>query len=325
MYVKSIRRLTNDAYHNAFTGACYFKNALYVAFRQGSAHVDPTGKIVVLRSGDEGKHFEIVASFRKDADARDAHLYSDGEKLFVVGFEREGKTGICSSYTAFTEDGRAWSEWTKMETAQNFIMWRPQFYNGKYYCAGYNEFKRGKTSTVSWFESNDSIKWERKYDIHKGKDVPTECSLDFKKDGTAIMLMRCDDRSKKPYLCSSKPPYRKWNKKRLPIALHGPALWIVDDEIWISGRWYLHPDVTHMGVFHMKKDVPVLRLVLPSGPAGDISYMGVAKSPDNPLRCWLTYYSGHTGTDDPEIEQFSHPDIYLVEAVFDASRNAGKK
>ncbi len=56
MYVKNIRRITSDACHNAFTGACFFKGSLYVAYRQGAAHADPTGKIIVLRSDDEGKH-----------------------------------------------------------------------------------------------------------------------------------------------------------------------------------------------------------------------------------------------------------------------------
>ncbi len=317
MYIKSIRRITDDANHNAFTGACFFKDSLYVAYRQGAAHADPTGKIIVLRSDDEGKHFEHVATFRKNSDARDAHLYSDGEKLFVVGFEAGTER---SSYTAFSKDGRNWSEWTKMEGTDGFILWRPQFHNGKYYCAGYGEFHWRNTSTVSWFESDDGIKWERKYDIHKGKQIPTECYLDFLKNGMAVMLMRCDDKTKKPYLCRSKPPYRKWSMARLDIQLVGPCLWVVNDEIWISGRWFLQPDITHVGVFRIVKNKPVLRLVLPSGPGFDLSYMGVARDPENPSRFWFSYYSGHTAPEDPDIEQFNYPDIYLVEAMFSSDR-----
>ncbi|MCM8816788.1 MAG: glycoside hydrolase [Candidatus Omnitrophica bacterium] len=315
--MKNIRRITNDDCHNAFTGACFFKGSLYVAYRQGAAHADPTGKIIVLRSDDEGKHFEIVATFRKSADARDSHLYSDDNKLFVVGFEAGDQT---ASFTAYTEDGRNWSQWQPMLGTDNFIMWRPRFYNGKYFCAGYGEFEWRKTSTVAWFESNDGIKWEKIYEIHKGKDMPTECFLDFKSDGTGVMLMRCDDKTKRPYLCTSKPPYRKWKKVRLDIPLHGPCLWLVKDEIWISGRWFLHPDIAHVGVFKVVKNKPKLRLVLPSGPGTDLSYIGVAKDPENPVRFWFSYYSGHTATDDPYVDQFSHPDIYLVEAVFSSGK-----
>ncbi len=132
--------------------------------------------------------------------------------------------------------------------------------------------------------------------------------------------MRCDDRSKRPYLCTSKPPYRKWNMVRLDVPLLGPCLWLVKDEIWISGRWFLHPDITHVGVFKIVKNKPELRLVLPSGPYSDLSYMSVAKDPENPVRFWFSYYSGHTAMDDPEINQFHKPDIYLVEAVFSSGR-----
>ncbi|MCM8821777.1 MAG: glycoside hydrolase [Candidatus Omnitrophica bacterium] len=313
MFVKSIRRITDDAYHNAFTGACFFKGSLYVAYRQGAAHADPTGKIIVLRSDDDGKHFEIVAAFRKKCDARDAYLYTDGKRLFVVGFEAGDEI---SAFAAHTENGRNWSQWTEMTGTDNFILWRPQFYNGRYFCAAYGEFKSETSSTVAWFESDDGINWEKKYVIHKGKDIPTECYLDFKKDGTAVMIMRCDDKSRRPYLCTSKPPYRKWEMKRLDIPLEGPALWLIEDDIWISGRWFLHPDIAHLAVFKIIKNKPELRIVLPSGPGFDISYMGVAKDPENPARCILSYYSGHTAPDDPDIDQFSHPDIYLVDALF---------
>ncbi len=87
-------------------------------------------------------------------------------------------------FTAWTEDGRNWSQWQPMQGTDGFIMWRPRFYNGKYYCAGYGEFKWRKTSTVAWLESNDGINWEKIYEIHRGKDMPTECFLDFKNDGT---------------------------------------------------------------------------------------------------------------------------------------------
>jgi len=317
MYIKSIRRITNDACHNAFTGACFFNGSLYITYRQGAAHADPTGKIIVLRSDDEGKHFENVATFRQTSDSRDPHLYTDGRKLFVVGFEAGTQR---KSFTSYTEDGRNWSQWTHLRGTDGFIMWRPQFYQGMYYCAAYGEFERNKNSVVAWFESNDGINWERRYDIHKGKEIPTECFLDFKNDGTAVMLMRCDDKNKKPYLCMSKPPYRKWEKTRLNIPLLGPCLWLVKGEIWISGRWFVNPDIAHIGVFRIENKKPVLRLVLPSGPDFDCSYMAVAKDPENPVRFWFSYYSGHTASDDPEINQFSHPDIYLVEAIFGSDK-----
>ncbi len=58
MIVRSIRRLTSDSFHNAFTGAAWFQGALYVGYRQGDAHVCDQGRLVVQRSRDGGVHFD---------------------------------------------------------------------------------------------------------------------------------------------------------------------------------------------------------------------------------------------------------------------------
>ena len=59
--VRSVRRLTDDANHNAFTGTVWFQDALYVAYRQGDRHIDQQGRVIVLRSRDEGVTFDKVA------------------------------------------------------------------------------------------------------------------------------------------------------------------------------------------------------------------------------------------------------------------------
>ena len=46
------------------TGAAWFNNALFVAFREGDGHVSPNGKVLVKRSRDEGVLFEHVALLR---------------------------------------------------------------------------------------------------------------------------------------------------------------------------------------------------------------------------------------------------------------------
>ena len=316
MYIKSIRRITNDANHNAFTGACWFKGALFVAFRQGDAHVDPGGRLVVIRSRDEGISFDLVAVLRGQFDTRDAHLYEDGKRLWLTGFEYDYENRRIHSGYAYSEDGIHWSAWQRMQETGNYVMWRAKFFKGKYYCAGYTGNGQARETEVSWFESDDGMLWRRRYVIHGGADCPSECYLDFKSDGSAAILMRCDDKSNKPYLLRSNPPYDKWSKVRLNIPLSGPALWFAGDDIWISGRWFVNPDVAHVGIFKIVDSTPVLRLVLPSGPDFDCSYMGVAKREDNPARFSFSYYSGHEAPGDPRIGQFNHPDIYLVDAIF---------
>ncbi len=318
--VRSIRRLTANSSHNAFTGAAWFRGALYVAFRQGDAHVCRQGRLIVMRSHDNGIHFDTVAVFRGKHDTRDAHLYTDADRrLFVVGFERSsiGKE-ICAG-TAWTEDGLRWSPWTRMKGTANFVMWRPRCFQGRFFCAGYSRVSPKLNGTqVLWFESRDGLTWRKRRVLHTGPSRPNESSFDFFKDGSVAMLMRCEHLSRRPLLLRSSPPYTAWSKTELDLPLRGPALWLVENEIWIAGRWFLPSNVAHIGVFKIIKNQPVLQLVLPSGPGWDLSYVGAARYPNNSRRFALSYYSGHIAGDDPTFSQWDHPDIYLADIVFDA-------
>ena len=154
--------------------------------------------------------------------------------------------------------------------------------------------------------------------IHEGEDLPNESYFDFLPDGTVVMVTRRELKSRKPLLMRSAPPYRIWEKVELEVALHGPALWLVGEDIWISGRWYLNPYVTHVGIFRIVDNKPELQLVLASGPGGEIGYLGVARHPLNRRRFALSYYSCHMSGDDPAVRQWDHPDVYLADISFTA-------
>lgn len=320
MTVRSIRRLTADKNHNAFTGAAWFRGALYVAFRQGDAHVCEHGHLVVMRSRDEGAHFDTVAVMRGKRDTRDAHLYTDGERrLYIAGFEAPGDgEGGCSG-SAWTEDGLQWSPWTRMKGTTGYIMWRPRCFQGSFFCAGYG-YAASKPGEywVDWFESSDGLNWRKRRPLHRGPDRPNECVFDFFNDGSIAMLMRCEHADKHPLLLRSAPPYTRWRKTRLDVPLLGPALWLVGDDIWIAGRWLLPSGAAHIGVFKIIKNKPELQFILPSGPGWDLSYVGAARHPNNTRRFALSYYSGHIAGDDPNVSQWDHPDIYLADVVFAA-------
>jgi hypothetical protein len=105
----------------------------------------------------------------------------------------------------------------------------------------------------------------------------------------------------------------------LDLPLAGPALWLIDDQPWIAGRWFVTPQTTHIGVFKIESDKPALQMVLPSGPGFDCSYVGVARWPHNRHRFALSYYSGHVAPEDPSVTQWEHPQIYVADAVFNAT------
>lgn len=317
MLVRSIRRIYADSNHNMCTGAAWFTGALFVGFRQGDAHVSPNGKVIVLRSRDEGVSFEHVALLRGATDTRDAHLYKvASRRLHCVCFET---VPICITGTAWTDDGITWSPYTRYTGADGWWLWHPEWHNGKHYCAGYTWPEAGKLNTpaVGWFESDDGLHWKQVAILRQGDEIPSESNLVFRPDGEALLLIRREGRGLRPVLMRSRPPYREWSAQEIDLPIVGLAMWLVGDQIWFAGRWFLHPDVAQMGVFYLETDKPVLRLVLPAGPGFDFSYMGVARHPLNSARFALSYYSNHTAPDDPRVDQWCHPAIYLVDALYE--------
>ena len=330
MKVLSIRRITNDRHHNAFTGACWFKGNLYVGYRQGDDHVCDQGRVVVLRSRDEGVTWDTVAVLRGEWDTRDAALHTDGDRLYAVAFV-EGPDKPGTSSCAVTEDGDRWTPFQPFEGADGFVMWRPVWYAGKHYCAGFRHV-REKGFGVHWFESDDGLRWRHVRVVHESvEEMPNECYLEILPDGTATMLMRCEGSPKHPYLCRSQHPFASWDMQRLTdIKLTGAALWTVAGRVYIAGRWHpLDADIAdeedyfaHTGVFRVRDGKTYLICVLPSGPKPDHSYMGVARRPDNPYRFSLSFYGNAVADADPAIDQWIHPDIYVADVVFGEAEQA---
>ena len=108
MKVLSTRRITNDRQHNAFTGACWFKGDLFVGYRQADIHHHDKGsRIIVQRSRDAGVTWDTVAVLRGHGDTRDAHLYTDGCRLYCTCYVERVANSVGFSGCAVTEDGES--------------------------------------------------------------------------------------------------------------------------------------------------------------------------------------------------------------------------
>src|SRR5581483_7144093 len=69
-----VRKIWEQAPHNAFTDLIRFRNRWYCAFREGAAHAEGEGKLRVLTSTD-GEQWEAVALIAEPGrDLRDAKL-----------------------------------------------------------------------------------------------------------------------------------------------------------------------------------------------------------------------------------------------------------
>ena len=324
MEMLSIRRLTHDRRHNAFTGACWFKGDLYVGYRQGDDHVCDQGRIIIQRSREKGITWDTVHILRGAADTRDSALYTDGKRLYALGIENISETQSTSGGSS-TADGDHWTPWQLCTGADNFALWRPQWYSGKHYCAGYY---RASPFGVHWFESDNGMDWKHLREIYTSEiERPNESYLEILPDGSATMLMRCEGGKvpKHPYLCKSKFPFDSWDMQKLDdIDVTGPTVWTVDGEIYIAGRWkpQSYRDSGEPGSCAQTAILKVVNgkcmflCTLPSGPRPDHSYIGAARWPDDPRRFALSFYSNVIAPEDPAIDQWNHPDIYVADVRF---------
>lgn len=320
IHVRSIRTVAHDHNHNAMTGARWFQGKLYVAYRQGIAHVCQEGRLMVKRSRDEGITFDPVAVIRGEFDTRDAHVYHvDDKRLFVAGFEEDSISKPMKIYSgcAYSDDGNRWTPWLRYTGTDGYVMWRPEYHRGKFYCVGY-DYARSDFSSIAWFESSNGIDWKKQQVIHEGTDQPNEVFPEFQSDGSLIALCRREGKNRRPLLLRSKPPYTQWDKTELDVPIAGPCLWTVDGEIFISGRWFLSPRAAHTAIFRVVENKVEMIAVLPSGPDFDHSYMGVARWPNNRHRFALSYYANHHSVSDSRVTQSDHPGVYVVDACFDA-------
>ena len=327
MKVLSTRRITNDRKHNAFTGACWFKGDLYLGYRQADIHShEDSGRVILLRSRDAGVTWDTVAVLRGNDDTRDAHMYTDGSRLYCTCYVELSANAVGLSGCAVTEDGDHWTPFEPYEgTFANYVLWRPVWFRGKHYCAGYHYDH--KQLGVHWFESDDGRNWIDVRPINDSPaDMANECYLEILPDGKATMLMRCESGLKNPKLCHSEYPFEKWNMQQLDVRLTGPACWTVDGQIYITGRWdpvdiriQAEEDrAAHTGIFRVIDGECFLICVLPSGPHPDNSYVGVARRPDNSHRFSLSFYSNAIANEDPTLDQWTKPDIYVADVLFGA-------
>lgn len=288
--IVEVRKIWDQAPHNAFTDLVRWKGRWYCVFREGKGHVSPDGALRVLSSAD-GSAWESAALLTSaDSDLRDAKIVEapDGRLMLGgAGALHPGGPAKHQSLVWFSSDGSTWDGPHKVADP-NFWLWRVTWHKGVAYGIGYETTGQ---KYIRLYSSRDGRTFETLAQKLFDEGYPNETSIVFLPDESALCLLRRDAGKTTALLGTSKPPYTDWTWKDVGFRIGGPhMLRLPDGRIVAAAR--LPKGGVRTSLLWVDPDRGTLTefLKLPSG--GDTSYAGLVFH-DGLL--WVSYYSTHEG------------------------------
>jgi hypothetical protein len=286
-----VRRIWDQAPHNAFTDLIRFQDRWFCAFREGSKHVAPDGAIRVLTS-DDGKAWASAARIESaTSDLRDAKLslHPDGRLMLLAAAAlRPPDVGKHQTFAWFSRDGKDWGQATPIGE-RDVWLWRATWHDGAAYGVGYGTGDNGRFARL--YRSPDGVQFDTLVPTLFDRGFPNESALLFRPDGSALCLLRRDGKEATGQLGRSRPPFTDWTWTDLGVKIGGPALLALPDGRIVAGV-RLHDGKVRTALCWLDPEAGKLTEFLPLPSGGDSSYPGLAWH-DGKL--WVSYYSSHEG------------------------------
>ncbi len=287
-----VKKIWDDAPHNAFTDLVRWQDRFYCAFREGKGHAGDIGKLRVLVSED-GETWRSAALLEdENYDLRDADIsVTPDDRLMVLGGAQRMIDGVryTGTFVSFTSDGETFTQ-PKVVIPYGRWLWRVSWHEGKAYGITYSTPSGQPFSSL--VTSEDGERWTVHVPGLLGKGWPTEAVIQFTKDNTAYILHRRDGSDNSAYFGKSHAPYTDWQWHDLGRYIGGPNFIELPSGTWLAAGRLSTPEGSKTELLHLDvqapKATPILRL--PSG--GDTSYPGLVWH-DGAL--WMSYYASHEG------------------------------
>jgi len=286
--VVSVQRIWDRGAHNAFTDLVRFRGRWFCAFREADSHLGSDGKVRILESANGVQWTSAALLSENSVDLRDPKLsVSPGRKLMLLmggTFIRAGSVGR-QPRVCFSNDGLIWSR-PQPVLSEGDWLWRVTWFRSRAYGFSYC-LESERTWKVVLYESSDGLAYREISAPHvPGK--PNEATVRFRRDGSAVSLVRREAGDAAGWIGLSKPPYLRWKWHAAGMRVGGPNF-LIDSEggLWAACRDYARTGpVTVIARMSITSLRPVL--TLPSG--GDCSYPGLVVHRG---LLWVSYYSSH--------------------------------
>lgn len=285
-----VRKIWDQAPHNAFTDLVHFKGNWLCVFREGQGHVSPDGALRVISSSDGSTWKSNALIVSANSDLRDAKLtiMPNGSLMLCgAGALHDKSNKSHQSLAWFSSDGVSWSDAVEIGEP-NYWLWRVNWHGNLALGVGYGCGPAARDARL--YSSNDGKQFTLLNDKFYDEGYPNETSIVFAGD-TAYCLMRRDGKPNTGLLGTSQPPYRDWKWKDLKVRLGGPQMirWS-DGRLLAAVRLYDNNVRTSLCWIDPEQGTLEEFLKLPSG--GDTSYAGLVAHED---LLWVSYYSSHEG------------------------------
>ena len=292
-----VKKVWDKAPHNAFTDLVCFKDKLFLTFREAfnHHHQSPCGDIRVL-SSQGGDNWESTALIEYGTDAddlRDSKLSvtPEGKLLLVCALAPKENHESFQSFAYLSDDGVTWEGPHKVGEF-NWWMWRVVWSpDGAAYGVGYYCGANTKERTTRLYRSKDGLNYEIFLSRFAPQNRTSEAAMLFRKDGSAVSLIRRDGLVNTAVVGIAEGDNHKWIFHELKQRIGSPQ--IVETpmgHIIAAGRLYDGKVRTSVGMLDPQAGSFTELLKLPSG--GDTGYPGMVFH-DGLL--WISYYSSHEG------------------------------
>ena len=197
----------------------------YLAFREGTSHVDDSAVIRILCSKD-GQKWDLFQTISTDnIDLRDPNLsvMSDGTLLLICGatIRNQDNTEITKTYYSKCPKRGHFGIPIPVKLPKEIDkgpwnwLWKLTWNAGVGYGAVYRN--DGEADKLTLVKTSDGVLYDFVTELEVGRLV-NETRVRIIPDQTMVALMRSGGNG---YMGISKPPYTKWEMKQLDIFLAG--------------------------------------------------------------------------------------------------------